>query len=70
MKILIVFCVLLFAGCASISVDFETGKVTYYRMGDQQIEGLEVIKEGNSIKVNMKKQSAKGELLQKLLENM
>jgi len=52
------------AGCASVSVDPKTGVISYFRMGDQQIEGLEfrMSKDGKLV-VKMDKQGAHGEAL-------
>ena len=37
-------------GCASISVDPQTGEINYYRIGDQHIKGFEMTNKDTKIK--------------------
>ena len=67
---LIVFLAFLLGGCAGVTVCPETGRIDYYRIGDQQIKGLEVIKEGDKITIKMEQQTATGEALKDLLKDI
>jgi len=49
--------------CAQVSVNYKTGNVSYTRWGDQQINGLEVLKDGDKIRVKMEHQQAQGQAL-------
>jgi len=57
------------SACASVSVDPKSGVISYFRMGDQQIEGLEfrMDKDGKII-VKISKQGASGDALVEALK--
>ena len=63
LRILLLALIVTFAGCASISYTPETGKITYFRIGDQQIDGFKVIKSGDSITVKLESQKTEGKAL-------
>lgn len=48
-------------GCASVSMNPETGEISYYRMGDQQLQGFELVK--GDLKVKLKGQQSEAEAL-------
>ena len=49
--LLIMLCLFLF-GCASVSFNPDTGEVRYFRIGDQKVNGFEmVMKDGTKIKL-------------------
>lgn len=50
-------------GCASITVNPETGEVRYSRFGDQHIKGLIVMKETNKITVKLEGQDSEATAL-------
>ena len=66
-KTLILVSLLFLTACAQVSVNPDTGTVSYTRWGDQQIEGLEITKDGKKIIVSIKKQQSDGEPLQDAL---
>lgn len=61
--------VLLFLfGCASVKYDAGTGSFSYWRFGDQRIEGLKVAKDGEKIKVGLDEQVARNEEIAEILK--
>ena len=69
-KIALIILLAFLSGCAGVTVCPETGRIDYYRIGDQQIKGLEVVKEGNKIIIRMEQQTATGEALKDLLKDI
>ena len=69
-KIALIILLAFLSGCAGATIDPQTGRIDYYRIGDQQIKGLEVIKEGNKITIRMEQQTATGEALKDLLKDI
>ena len=69
-KIVLIILLAFLSGCAGATIDPQTGRIDYYRIGDQQIKGLEVIKEGNKITIRMEQQTATGEALKDLLKDI
>ena len=67
-KIALIILLAFLWGCAGVTIDPNTGRIDYYRIGDQQIKGFEVIKEGDRITIRMEQQTATGEALEDLLE--
>ena len=59
---------LLMAGCARITINPETGCATYTRIGDQHIQGFQVLKTRDGYCVSLKGQQSEGEALNKALD--
>ena len=57
--LIIVAVLFLFTGCSTIT----WGDFSYTRWGDQKIQGLEVVKDGNKITVNLEGQQSDAEAL-------
>lgn len=63
MKTLILLIIVALTGCASITFDPETGKVEYSRIGDQHIQGFELNKTKDGIKIKMQGQQSNADAL-------
>ena len=64
-------CLLIFSllGCSSISYNPETNSVTYMRLGNQELNGLKVIKaKDGTIEIHLEGQKATDESLQEILK--
>jgi len=59
---------LLFAGCASVSYNTETGEMKYIRVGDQQIEGLKINKTEKGTRVELAGQKSEANALSEAIQ--
>jgi len=62
-KMLLVIGLLYMVGCASIEYNPKTGKVSYSRIGDQQIQGFEVRQTKDGLIIKMDKQQSEADAL-------
>ncbi len=63
-KLMLLAVVVLLAGCAQVQYKPDTGEFTYTRIGDQTIEGLEIVlSDGANLTLN-KQQSQIGDLVE------
>jgi len=63
MKYLLIILAFCLIGCASITVNPETGEFTYRRLGDQHIQGLTIDRTDNKIVVTLEGQASKATAL-------
>ena len=64
--ILIVVLAFLISGCVSAEYNPQTGKISYKRLGDQTVQGLEIILEDGS-SIAFEKQEATAQLFTDML---
>ena len=58
----------LLVGCAGIQYTPATGEIKYFRIGDQSVEGFDVVKTQDGLHVSLEKQKATGKAINDLVE--
>ena len=65
--ILLIAAVLFLASCSHLEYNAETRTITYWRIGNQELQGLKVTKEGEVTSVALESQSADNPALAEIL---
>jgi len=69
LKIIAVLLTFFTFSCSSIFYDKETGNLSYYRLGNQELKGLKVVKKTDgTFEIKLDSQSATDESLQEILK--